>query len=316
MSGKVLTSRNCNSTYFTIMDVFYKHIDAVHYEDSYDCEICGVTFTRSENLARHKSVKHTESDESRYACTDCGKQFSRSDKLERHTVEVHASSLFLFQCETCGKKFNRKDNYTRHIGNVFNSDGSPKYKCIQCRKQFCTKLLLKNHGKLCQGEDESKATKQSATRVPDTELDSTKNFSCFVCSESFEQKSILLQHRKVTHEDILECDLCHSKFKSRFALERHENDVFSNGSPRYECKDCTDYFCNGKQLKKHISNEHHSCICQFCDQSFAKQSNLKLHLKKRAQSFVSCSDCGKLLCNKVQLWSHKDKKQCDSSMNG
>ena len=212
--------------------------------------------------------------------------------------------------------FNRKENFTRHIGNIFSSDGSPRYKCIHCRKQFCTELLIKAHGNLCQSADESKSTKQSSTRIPDTMLDNTNNFICFVCSESFEQKSILVQHRKLAHKDILECDLCQSNFKSRFALERHEKDVNSNGSPRYECKHCTDYFCNGKQFKKHISNIHHSYICEFCDQCFSKQSNLNLHLKKRAQHFVSCNDCGKSLCNKMQLRTHIEKEHCSASKDG
>jgi stress-induced morphogen len=305
----------CSKRFSSVSDL-QKHIDAVHYGDSYDCEICGVKFSRSENLARHKTVKHMEPHVSTYACTDCGKRFSRSDNLERHAAVVHSSSLLLFRCETCGKKFNRKDNFTRHIENIFSSDGSPRYKCIYCGQQFCTELLLKAHGNLCQSEDESKSTKQSSTRIPDTMLDNANNFICFVCSESFEQKSILVQHRKLAHEDILECNLCHSNFKSRFALERHEKDVFSNGSPRYECKHCTDYFCNGKQLKKHISNKHHSCICQFCDQRFSKESNLKLHLKKRIQNFVGCSYCGKSLCNKVQLTTHVLKEHRSPSKDG
>ena len=293
---------------FPSISELQRHIDAVHYEDSYDCELCGAKFSRSDNLARHKIVKHTQPDESSYACTECGKQFSRSDTLERHAIVVHSSSLLLFQCDNCGKKFNRKDSLRRHIGNVFSSDGSPRYKYIHCGKKYCTELLLKTHANLCLSEDESKSTKQSSIRVPDTELDNTNDFICFICSESFQHKSSLVQHRKLAHEDILECDLCHSNFKSRFALERHENDVFLNDSPRYKCKHCTDYFCTGKQLKKHISKEHQSHICQFCDQHFAKQSNLNLHLKKREKNGCSC--CGKSFCNKVELRMHVEKEDC------
>ena len=211
----------CSKKFSSVSDL-QRHIDTVHYEESYDCEICGVKFSRSDNLARHKMLKHPEPEVSKHACKECGKQFSRSDKLKRHATVVHSGrSLQLFQCETCGKKFNREDNFARHIGNIFHTDGSPRNTCIHCRKQFCTEILLKAHRNLCQCKDDSEYT---------------------------------VQHRKLEHEDRLECDLCNSIFKSRFALERHENEVFSNGSPRYECQQCADYFCNGKQLKNHISN--------------------------------------------------------------
>ena len=33
-----------------------RHVDSVHYEESYDCEICDLTFTQKGNLTKHRRV--------------------------------------------------------------------------------------------------------------------------------------------------------------------------------------------------------------------------------------------------------------------
>lgn len=81
----------------------------------FKCEICLVSFTRSDNLKRH-SVKHNSKllEEQTVTCIACKKQFLRKDLLKRHFFEVHDVQI-TFECEICRRSFVRKSNMQRHM---------------------------------------------------------------------------------------------------------------------------------------------------------------------------------------------------------
>ena len=69
-----------------------RHVDSVHYEESYDCEICDKTFTRKGNLTKHRRVCNIV-----------------------EIVNVNAQEVpITFECDVCPKRFKRKDNLLRH----------------------------------------------------------------------------------------------------------------------------------------------------------------------------------------------------------
>ena len=167
------------------------HIDSVHYKETFHCETCGVQFSRCENLERHKTEKHAQTENTKIVCEECGKHFVRLDNLKRHVMIVHTGSgPQLFQCDKCGKRFNYQAHLTRHTEYMFNKDGSLNNECADCGKHFCTKILLKAHRNLCHSEDDSKSVSISGNNTLDTEHSlqehlrfkhNPKKFQCFLC---------------------------------------------------------------------------------------------------------------------------------------
>jgi len=49
---------------------------------AYVCEVCGATFTRSDNRKRHKESQHDTTIE--HVCPYCQKSYARADSLKRH----------------------------------------------------------------------------------------------------------------------------------------------------------------------------------------------------------------------------------------
>jgi len=47
----------------------------------YACDVCGATFTRPQNLKRHRESQHTSME---HICPYCGKSYTRVDSLKRH----------------------------------------------------------------------------------------------------------------------------------------------------------------------------------------------------------------------------------------
>ena len=315
----------CSKKFSSVKDL-QRHIDEVHYRDTYECDVCGVAFSRNENLTRHMKLKHEEmSEETKHTCDECGKQFTRPDNLKKHVMKLHSErDQNEFLCHSCGKNFNKESNLKRHVENRLHKDGTVRNTCDQCGKQFCNERMLRAHTKMHHRESagfEFASCDKTVDTLPSLEDHASSShlpeeFNCFRCSETFAKKSNLVQHRKMVHENekskVFECHLCLTMFTSRFALERHEKEVFSEKSPRYECSHCNDYFCTNKQLRNHTSSEHSPYICEFCDQKFLKKSYLNIHLKRKLQNHVACTTCRKTFCNNVQLRAHMKNGDCCS----
>jgi uncharacterized Zn-finger protein len=47
------------------------------------CPVCGESFSRKQDLERHRLTKHTN--ELNYPCPGCTKRFARSDVMKRHS---------------------------------------------------------------------------------------------------------------------------------------------------------------------------------------------------------------------------------------
>ena len=77
------------------------------------CDTCGKTFTRLDNLNRHR-LTHTG--EKPHECTRCAKRFSDKSSLNRH-LNAHKKRVaeHTFTCATCSETFHNLAPYNAHL---------------------------------------------------------------------------------------------------------------------------------------------------------------------------------------------------------
>jgi hypothetical protein len=280
----------CSKKFVSVKEL-HRHIESIHFEDSHSCDVCEATFTREDNLIRHKRMKHRPITENlSLSCQECGKQFARFDSLKRHTSVIHSSSG-TGTCDICLSKFDLEANLTIHVENMFNQDGTFKHYCHKCEEKFCTEALLKEHSQSSHGE-----------------IQDEKVFKCYLCPKQFSKEGNLKNHKEMIHKNNsfgLMCLKCNTKFKNKFCLERHQKEMQSGESPKYSCAECDMTFCTSKILRVHANFEHAiTYACDYCEQTFQKKNNLDVHLKKRMEKPLSCQMCGKSFCNHLPLKTH------------
>jgi len=117
---------------------------------SYECKFCKKVFANITHLKRHLP-SHTG--EKRFHCDLCGLKFSRKDNLLIHKRTrcivlrtaldgsdiVHEEDI---TCSECGKTFLRGTDYKRHM---MNHTGLKPYNCDVCGKGFIQKSRFKTH---------------------------------------------------------------------------------------------------------------------------------------------------------------------------
>ena len=108
--------------------------------EEYNCEFCGKSISRRDNLMKHIHTIHKGHKD--YKCESCGKSFSDASNFMRHIHTIHEGHKD-YNCESCGKSFSEAQNLKRHIHTVHK--GQKDYKCKSCGKSFTTSNYLKKH---------------------------------------------------------------------------------------------------------------------------------------------------------------------------
>eukprot|EP00058_Branchiostoma_floridae_P019874 XP_002605364.1 hypothetical protein BRAFLDRAFT_278495 [Branchiostoma floridae] len=118
------------------------------------------------------------------------------------------------------------------------------------------------------------------------------NFTCPICSKSFQSKVALKIHSDVIHEDkVLKCSHCEKTFKSYggYMVHRHVHI-----SKEHTCKDCNMKFPSKTQLYNHRSRAHLSLKeCEVCGKLFdlsRLDDHMKTHMGEEAKVY-KCTLC-------------------------
>ena len=65
-----------------------RHVQQVHEQSRINCDRCGKSFAKSENLQMHISSVHDQSPKE-YVCEHCHKAFGHKTQLYKHQYQVH-----------------------------------------------------------------------------------------------------------------------------------------------------------------------------------------------------------------------------------
>ena len=121
----------CDKNYDSNQDLL-THVQALHKNTRYSCEICSKSYSYPGGLKRHKLHGH-HGNVQKFKCGLCCIEFGFKDGLKRHLKDVH-SKEFTFKCELCSKLFNAKGNLDSHK-RLFH-DKVQSQPCPKCGKMY------------------------------------------------------------------------------------------------------------------------------------------------------------------------------------
>lgn len=145
-------------------------------QSNHICPDCGKSFSRSDNLARHRR-SHEDYNARPHTCPRCGKRFVRTQHLDQHFLTHTGERPHVCSQTGCGRRFSRIDHLRKHERI---HTGARPYVCPlpQCRKTFGQNAHLQRH-----------IQSHSAER----------SFSCPVCDAHFTLLYSLLTHLHDKH---------------------------------------------------------------------------------------------------------------------
>ena len=186
-SGVTLESYNDGETSSRLLDEQYEDDDKSLVAADYSQLGKGMrVFNPSSGKKEFFAYERTE--DGRYQCSLCSSSFSNTGNLRRHYH--HHLNYKRYKCDICNKKFFRGDSLynhaKRHFKNVAKTEGyevakamlDKNFKCIYCKRSFCSSQTLDKHLRLHTGD---------------------KPYWCTSCNHTFDNDEALLQHKAEAH---------------------------------------------------------------------------------------------------------------------
>ena len=170
----------------------------------YVCDVCSKTFTRTNDLKKHKMI-HTG--QKHCVCDVCSRAFTHANDLKKHKM-IHTGQK-PFVCDVCSKAFTRANDLKRHKRI---HTGYKPFVCHVCGKAFTQVGHLNEHTRIHTGY---------------------KPYLCDVCSKQFIRAAYLKAH-KLTHSSHrpFVCDVCSMAFTHLGSLKEHKITHISHTSLR------------------------------------------------------------------------------------
>ncbi|XP_043660944.1 zinc finger protein 782 [Drosophila teissieri] len=168
------------------------------------CTLCELNFDRRCHLQQHIQRVHMDKN---FVCDICSRSFAFGNQLAIHKRthdEKHVDKPFV--CEFCGKCFKQKIQMTTHVTAVHTKVRA--FKCDMCPKDFLTKRDLKDHvkahlnirDKVC--EVCQKAFTNANALVKHRHIHKEKTLQCTLCTTRFSERVSLGVHMRRTHKII------------------------------------------------------------------------------------------------------------------
>lgn len=211
-------------------------------------------------------------------------EYENLQDLKKHMREVHNDKGYL-KCHMCDKKCNIRSVLLIHKDFHLNPD---KYRCDICGNVYQNLQKHKEGSHATPGEASyccehcGKAlTSEKSLKSHVERKHAVKDTICDICQKPF-SKSMLEGHKRVVHEMAsYMCTHCPRMFRSKFSLNRHQEEHEDKVRERVKCTICGLTFKHKYILTKHIDSVH------------------------TKEAPVSCDVCGKMFKSKHHLWSHK-----------
>lgn len=169
---------------------------------SFQCDICGRSFTLVGNMQKHRKL---HSGERPFSCDVCGRAFGLRGNLQKHKI-IH-TGVKLFHCGVCGKPFALRGNMQKH--EIIHTGMKP-FHCTVCDKRFTLRGNLQKH----------------VLTHTDSARD-RKPFPCSQCDKNFPHNTSLQNHIQSFHSQTENSEHSyHLKVKSsNFNSVETENEI-------------------------------------------------------------------------------------------
>ncbi|XP_070188665.1 oocyte zinc finger protein XlCOF6-like [Littorina saxatilis] len=270
----------------------YVHYRAMHKDNLSDvsalsvaCSECGKMFMKKQALNAHKLKCHNHKFTN--TCSHCGKGFASLFGLSWHMRQVH--KVTVRQCGDCGETFKNRRDYKKHRRYKHTANS---HVCHICGKGFKLKNALQAHLDAHAG---------------------VKLHFCEICGDGFVRFSSLCQHRNNLHgpkksELPFKCHLCPNTFRLQAWLDRHIVQKHSSGVGEIsqDCEMCQSLAITSVPCPLHGGSAKDTFPCPQCDKVFAKDTNLKVHMKQHQEPKFSCDICHKKFTYKCNMMRHRD----------
>ena len=277
-----------------------KHIESIHEEKKFRCDICEKDFSLSKNLKIHKKVIHDEGIRP-YQCTIstnngniCKEYFRNISQLKDHIERIHekkdiSQNDFTASC-SLKKQYDIKgenEDYQKH--------------------EWCPEIqnIRGNASNLSFSSESSSIIQEEITPYQCTISSDNGN----ICGKSFKYISQLINHIESIHEDKkYRCDICQKDFITSYSLMEHKNNVHETGIRQHECKICKKSFILKDDFKNHIDLSHNckKLYCDICQKFFSSSNSLNEHkstIHERIKRY-KCKMCEKCYNRKSYLKAH------------
>ena len=259
-------------------------LELISENDQLICMMCGKNYKTKNQLSLHKNNVHRFE---QCSCKICGKTFERRKLLANH-MNLHKNK----KCLSCEKTF-KFASYHKHVQFCKN------YNCTICDFETKSRKTFKNHTIQHEMKKEQNCPHCNYSSLKTSNVKRhirQHNQGMFDCDKCGKQVSILsAEKHKETHTKRLECNICGKHFKLSNAFNKHIAKHSENGKivvrQEHNCSHCAykSYFKGN--LRKHIVRKHvnpkpnpeKKKICEICNFTFTKSSNLSCHLKKGCQ---------------------------------
>lgn len=301
----------------------------------FECHICALKFYRLQDLKQHNLI-HSLMDRIILKCNICNAVFQHEVQLNQHkqihldpdnTTKVKRQKILFKKkdepkiCNICDLEFDLSEDLQQH--KLTHLDETP-YKCDHCDESFTFIGQLKDHkkkshliGVKCNDLIIINGQQRFNFNIPKPKLINKKpsELRCEICKLVFLQINSYNAHIRI-HSDIIECDICQSKFYRSEDLDQHK--LIHINDPPFYCFICRKSLNNNESFHLHKlrhflvdkskfvdkSIEHNNIhICDMCPEWFG--SDLALIRHKKSHKIFKCTICDDRFTQIEQLKDHK-----------
>ncbi|XP_013114071.1 transcription factor grauzone [Stomoxys calcitrans] len=276
------------------------------------CDVCNIAVENFATLKNHMRIEH--SIENGYVKC-CDKKFCKRANLLYH-IRRHVNPN-CYRCEDCDQIFSDYQSLRNHLNVKHQKEEDKIYKCNECPKKFARKYLLEQH-RTFKHKDRCKQCKMCNRRYKTIEELEEHNkepcaagIMCDICAKVIFGPGAFKRHQ-LEHDGgdahKLQCDLCGSWHKDKYALRKHKRRHLEPKTP-HVCDICNKVSPSREAMVSHKKYAHRSdrtFECEFCKKCFKRPISLREHLTTHTGAVLyTCPYCPKTFNSNANMHSHR-----------